>query len=301
MNRGAGGATTGARSPSSPLTSPFAAPHAAARPALPSSSSPPHKTDRQQNHPHHHHHPEPPPRKTAALTATLALLACAAGAAQAATLPASNDGAGRPCPTRMRPPPQSALRLPDDVAAASVAALELTLVDGKKMTLSRLAGGAAREASLAPGMVPGGTRYGGAPVTLGASGVRPGDVLAASAVLRTGERVDLVVPAAAAGLAVAEPAGCWRPRSSGKKPAVGTWGGFDSAAKNAARVLPAVAAVERPVAAAAAPLHRLHQKKAAAALGVDVVRSDDGLVFNSAAARQQASSALGGFLAPVFA
>ena len=204
---------------------------------------------------------------------------------------AASEPLARPCPTRVRPPPMSALRLPEDVPAASVAAVELTLVDGKKVTLSRAA--AAREANLGPGVVPGGTRYGGAPVSLGA-GVRPGDVLSAAALLRGGGRVELAVPAAEAGTAVAEPAGCWRPRANKARPVGVTWNGFD---QKAARVLPAVEAVQRPAAAGIpirVALPSLHEHKA---LGVDVVRSDDGSVSNTA----DEASALGGFLAPVFA
>jgi hypothetical protein len=253
---------------------------------------------------------------------TLALLACSAGAASAvplwrskATTVAGAKAAlgdqsyvGRPCPTRAEPPPQTALRLPDDVPGALVAAIELTLLDGTKLTVGR-GDAAAAAGARGPLAVAGATRYGGAPVNLGPD-VKPNDVATAFALLRGGKRVELSVPersALPAGEAAADPVGCWRPRKDGPRRAGPTWGGFDA---KAARVLPPVVAAADPNAV------RAWASGSAGAAGhpwVDALMAKKqqqqllaagAAVVGAAAAPDEATatgSALGDFLQPVFA
>lgn len=174
-----------------------------------------------------------------------------------------------------------------------MAAVELVLVDGSKVTVTRDA--AAREAA-AGGAVAGGTRYGGAPVSLAGSGMRPGNVARATALLRGGQRVELEVPAPF--VAAPDPVGCWRPRKGGPRPAGATWAAFDASAQ---RVLPAVAPAaggsgggSANAAVDLAALLLAHKSKGAAG-AVDVVRGD-GTVGSSAGS----SSPAGQFLSPVF-
>lgn len=288
----------------------------------------------------HTHTPPNRPKNTTPPTAVaLALLACsacasgasagavplwgkktvsaAAAEAKAAAAPVSAGGdlsyVGKPCPTRAQPPAQTALRLPDDVAGAMVAAIELTLLDGKKMTITRDAVASGRAGAGTPVALAGATRYGGAPLSLGPD-VRPNDVASAAVLLRGGKRVELSVPERAA--EAADPAGCWKPRKDGPRRAGPTWGGFVDL--KARRVLPPVVAVADPAAvstwAVGATSHpwvdalMASKKKqalvAAVAGGVDVEREDGSVATSGGGGGDGSGSsgdALGDFLEPVFA
>jgi hypothetical protein len=279
-------------------------------------------------------HKNPQTKTTAITLALLACSACASGAsagvvpvwgkktvsaaaADAAssaspTGPALNGDlsyVGKPCPTRAEPPPQEALRLPDDVPGALVAAVELTLLDGTKQTITR---DAVASGERSPVAIAGATRYGGAPLSLGAD-VKPNEVAAATVLLRGGKRVELSIPERAAAVAASDPEGCWKPRKTGPRRAGATWNGFDLKAK---RILPPVVAVADPnavrtwaVGAQGHPwVEALMASKKQAAMealsvgaGVDVGLEDGSVETTGAAAAGASGDALGDFLQPVFA